>query len=200
MHSHGIPRDRIFDSRTSSFHNQIMKMTKGRGVDLVLNILSGGLLHTSWKCVTEFGRMVEIGKRDVTGQTRLDLAAFGIIGHSLGSILPYFPFPIYEGTQPPPDLQDSTLTICSLADHLLGFLGQGLIRQIDPIIPSRCSRQKGRGSFRYMQSGYRMGRLIVFMPESRSELSATRVAPKPYLDPEATYILVGGLEALGRAT
>lgn len=54
-----------------------MTATEGRGVDFVLNSLSGELLHTSWKCVAAFGRMVEIGKRDVIGRARLDLGGFG---------------------------------------------------------------------------------------------------------------------------
>ena len=60
----GIPRNRIFSSRDSSFLKGIMDATNGSGVDLVLNSLSGELLSTSWKCVAPDGAMVEIGKRD----------------------------------------------------------------------------------------------------------------------------------------
>ena len=54
-----------------------MSATGGRGVDLVLNRLSGELLHMSWKCVAEFGRMVEIGKRDLLGRAKLNMDLFG---------------------------------------------------------------------------------------------------------------------------
>ena len=54
-----------------------MSATGGRGVDLVLNSLSGELLHMSWKCVAEFGRMVEIGKRDLLGRAKLNMDLFG---------------------------------------------------------------------------------------------------------------------------
>lgn len=91
MRSYGIPRDRIFDSRSSSFHDQIMKATNGHGVDLVLNSLSGELLHMSWKCVAEFGRMVEIGKRDVIGRARLDMVEFGDNRSFFGVDLASFP-------------------------------------------------------------------------------------------------------------
>lgn len=53
-----------------------MKATSGRGVDVVLNSLSGELLHASWKCVAEFGRMVEIGKRDLIGRAKLSMELF----------------------------------------------------------------------------------------------------------------------------
>ena len=60
----GISRNRIFNSRDSSFLKGIMDATNGSGVDLVLNSLSGELLSTSWNCVAPDGAMVEIGKRD----------------------------------------------------------------------------------------------------------------------------------------
>ena len=51
----GVPRERIFNSRDDSFASDIMRVTNGAGVDVVLNSLSGDLLHASWKCVAEFG-------------------------------------------------------------------------------------------------------------------------------------------------
>jgi len=67
MRTFDIPRNHIFNSRNSSFLPDVMRETNGTGVDVVLNSLSGDLLHASWKCVAEFGKMVEIGKRDFIG-------------------------------------------------------------------------------------------------------------------------------------
>lgn len=74
--SFNIPRSRIFHSRNASFRSGIMSETAGQGVDLVLNSLSGELLHASWECVAEFGIMVEIGKRDLLGDAKLDMRPF----------------------------------------------------------------------------------------------------------------------------
>ena len=76
METHGIPRDHIFYSRDESFKEDILKATDGKGVDLVLNSLSGELLHASWKCVAEYGLLVEIGKRDLIGEGRLTMDLF----------------------------------------------------------------------------------------------------------------------------
>lgn len=73
---HGIPRERIFNSRDTSFLEGVQRATSGRGVDLVLNSLSGELLHASWNCVAEFGKMIEIGKRDLIGHGKLALDIF----------------------------------------------------------------------------------------------------------------------------
>lgn len=61
----GLPRENIFQSRNTSFVDGIHAATKKRGVDVVLNSLTGDLLHASWKCCAKFGRFIEIGKRDI---------------------------------------------------------------------------------------------------------------------------------------
>ena len=53
-----------------------MRETNGKGVDLVLNSLSGELLHTSWKCVAEYGKLLELGKRDFLGRGKLTMDLF----------------------------------------------------------------------------------------------------------------------------
>lgn len=72
----GIPRGHIFPSRDASFQTAVRQATGGLGVDVVLNSLSGELLHVSWQCVAEFGTFVEIGRRDFVGQGKLALEQF----------------------------------------------------------------------------------------------------------------------------
>jgi NADPH:quinone reductase-like Zn-dependent oxidoreductase len=67
MKTFSLPRNRIFNSRNTSFLVDVMRETNGRGVDLTLNSLSGELLHATWKCVAQCGKLVEIGKRDLLG-------------------------------------------------------------------------------------------------------------------------------------
>lgn len=67
-----------------------MAATDNKGVDVVLNSLSGDLLHASWECVAEFGVMVEIGKRDFRRRAKLSMEAFEanrtFVGLDLGQI------------------------------------------------------------------------------------------------------------------
>lgn len=76
MQNFGLKREQIFNSRDTSFLHDVRVATKGRGVDLVLNSLSGELLHASWQCVAPYGKMLEIGKRDFIGKARLDMDLF----------------------------------------------------------------------------------------------------------------------------
>jgi NADPH:quinone reductase-like Zn-dependent oxidoreductase len=66
-----------FDSRSSDFHDKIMQLTKGRGVDVVLNSLPGQLLVQGIACLAPFGRFVEIGKTDIYRNARLGLERLG---------------------------------------------------------------------------------------------------------------------------
>lgn len=72
----GIPDDHIFSSHDDSFYAGIMKATSDRGVDVVLNSLTGDLLHTSWQACAEFGTFIEIGKRDISDGGHLNMAIF----------------------------------------------------------------------------------------------------------------------------
>lgn len=76
MDTFGLERNCIFNSRDASFLQDVMRETNGKGVDLVLNSLSGELLHASWRCVAEFGKMIEIGKTDLLGSGKLDMDVF----------------------------------------------------------------------------------------------------------------------------
>jgi NADPH:quinone reductase-like Zn-dependent oxidoreductase len=76
MENFGLRRNRIFNSRDTSFVNDVMRETNGDGVDMALNSLSGELLHATWTCIAEFGKMIEISKRDLIGTGKLDMRPF----------------------------------------------------------------------------------------------------------------------------
>lgn len=67
---------RVFDSRSPRFVDDIRAATGGRGVDIILNSLSGPLLALGAGLLAPFGRFVEIGKRDLYSNTPVGLAAF----------------------------------------------------------------------------------------------------------------------------
>lgn len=71
----GIPRNNVFFSGDAKFHDDLLRETDGHGADIVLNSLSGQLMSTSWDCVADYGRMIDVGNRDSSrgGSTGLDL-------------------------------------------------------------------------------------------------------------------------------
>jgi phthiocerol/phenolphthiocerol synthesis type-I polyketide synthase C len=61
----GIDADRIFDSRSLDFYNDVLARTEGQGVDVVLNSLAGEAQQKSVELLRPFGRFIELGKRDI---------------------------------------------------------------------------------------------------------------------------------------
>ncbi|KAK8061157.1 hypothetical protein PG997_015378 [Apiospora hydei] len=72
----GIEPSHIFNSRDDSFFTGLLDATGGRGVDVVINSLTGDLLHAGWRCLANFGRFVEVGKRDLQDAGKLDMDVF----------------------------------------------------------------------------------------------------------------------------
>ncbi|WP_370629586.1 sulfolipid-1 biosynthesis phthioceranic/hydroxyphthioceranic acid synthase [Mycolicibacterium sp. BK634] len=68
--------EHVYDSRSTDFADQIRHDTDGYGVDIVLNSLTGAAQRAGFELLATGGRFVEIGKRDVYGNTRLGLFPF----------------------------------------------------------------------------------------------------------------------------
>ena len=85
----------VYDSRTLNFYDEILRDTKGEGVDIVLNSLSGPALHKSVRLIRTLGRFIEIGKQDISTNGRLSLFPFNksiqFIALDLDKILPVSP-------------------------------------------------------------------------------------------------------------
>lgn len=74
MDNYGIPSSHIFSSKLRSFKQGVLRLTEGKGADVVLNSLSGEVLHESWACTAMFGTFVELGKTDIYRKGRLDMS------------------------------------------------------------------------------------------------------------------------------
>jgi NADPH:quinone reductase-like Zn-dependent oxidoreductase len=72
----GIPFTHISNSRDASFAKDIRRLTNKRGVDVILNSLTGELLDESWRLLADGGVLVEIGKRDIVERNFLSMVPF----------------------------------------------------------------------------------------------------------------------------
>jgi acyl transferase domain-containing protein len=66
----------VYDSRSTAFAEQIRCDTDGYGVDIVLNSLTGAAQRAGLEVLSVGGRFVEIGRRDVYDNSRLELFPF----------------------------------------------------------------------------------------------------------------------------
>lgn len=178
----GVSRERIFSSRDETFLEDVLRATSGEGVDIVLNSLSGELLHASWNCVAAFGKLIEIGKRDLIGHGKLALDVFELNrsyhGVDLGHLLEFRPRKAGK-----------------LLDAIIEYYEAGQIKPIKPI--TTFDAEHVEDSFRYMLKGQHIGKIVVHM-ENSTGLSTDIAQKGVRLNTDASYLLVGGLGGLGR--
>ncbi|KAI9151270.1 Polyketide synthase [Paramyrothecium foliicola] len=194
MNNFNLPRNKILHSRNDSFVDDLRCETQGRGVDVVLNSLSGELLHATWNCVAEFGTMVEIGKRDLIGGGKLDMKPF-LANRSYSCV------DIDQLWKRPSVLK-------RLITSILEKYEAGQLRPIRPIKVFTAS--KIQDAFRYMQKGQHVGRIGLSLKPSMkkyevddstlpNDFEATKRPRRLSFQDKASYLLVGGLGGLGRA-
>ncbi|KAL8807198.1 MAG: hypothetical protein Q9182_000880 [Xanthomendoza sp. 2 TL-2023] len=184
MEQYNIPEDHIFHSRDASFVKGIHRITGGRGVDCVLNSLSGELLRASWGCLATFGTFVEIGLRDITNNMRLDMRPF----RKSTSFTFVNSHTLYE---------EDPETFYEVFDETFKLINQGILGPPTPVVAYPVS-QVGE-AFRIMQQGKHRGKLVLSFPDDAQAPVLRQAKDSLKLDPEATYLFVGGLGGLGRS-
>lgn len=179
-----IPEEHIFYSRDSSFAKGIMRVTKGRGVNCVLNSLSGELLKTGWECLAPFGTFIEIGLRDILDNAHLDMRPF-----AKGTTFTFL---------------DTFGLLKEDPDYLGSILKDAfqLISQLSLNAPSPLTVLpigKAGDAFRTVQQGKHRGKMVVSFQDKTPAPILRKAENSLRLDPNATYLLVGGLGGLGRS-
>ncbi|WP_288049652.1 type I polyketide synthase [Nocardia sp.] len=68
--------DHAIDSRSLNFVDDVLALTGGKGIEVVLSSAPGEILRQNFNAVAEFGRIVEVGKADIYTGGLLELANF----------------------------------------------------------------------------------------------------------------------------
>lgn len=66
--------EHVFDSHSLDYVSDVLRVTKGRGVDVVLNTLGGDAIDLNLELLSDFGRYIELGKKDIYLNKRLGLS------------------------------------------------------------------------------------------------------------------------------
>lgn len=146
--TYSIPEDHIFYSRNTSFAKGIMRMTKGEGVHVVLNSLSGDSLRASWDCVAPYGRFIEIGKVDIKSNAGLPMLGFS-------KNISFTAVDLHHVSESRKDI------VQHLLQSTVKLLKLGAVRPPQPIHVYSVS--KIEEAFRYFQSGKNIGRIVISM-------------------------------------
>ncbi|KAI1485448.1 hypothetical protein F5X96DRAFT_682809 [Biscogniauxia mediterranea] len=180
----GVPEDHIFYSRNTSFAQGVMRATGGRGVDVVLNSLSGDALRASWECVAPHGRFVEIGKADILANSSLPMACFA-------KNVSFSAVDLVHLIESDPELTGSLLA------STVDLLRQGAEQHPSPLHVYPVSQVEQ--AFRYLQSGKNIGRIVIGI--DRADVVPQRILERRewQFDANASYLIAGGSGGLGRS-
>lgn len=77
------------------------------------------------------------------------------------------------------------------------WCSKGLIHPIRPV--KYFEAHQAEDSLRSMQSGQHIGKLVIKFPDDHTKISASSGAIRMFLNPDVSYLLVGGLGGLGRS-
>jgi acyl transferase domain-containing protein/acyl carrier protein len=167
----------VMDSRSLGFAEEIMDITGGRGVDVVLNSLADQFVDRSFEVIAQNGRFLEIGKR---GIWELERAA------RLNRGVQYF---IVDWGV---DAQNNPALIGSMLRELMAAFDR---RELESLPHRVFPLREAKGAFRLMAQGRHTGKLVVSHEEMLRPATSSR-----NLDPQGTYLITGGLRGLGLMT
>ncbi|KAH8652666.1 putative polyketide synthase [Tricladium varicosporioides] len=188
--TYGISENNIFSSRTPEFALGIKARTKGYGVDVVVNSLAGEALKCSWECIAPFGRFIEAGKKDTHGFGSLPMIPFS--RHASFSTVDLY----YIFLNAPELLKD-------LLESSIGLLVKDEITAPTPL--HVYDGPKIEEAFRYLESGKSVGKIVIKLQDDdivpvSDILCLLSISPLTCysFDPNATYVIAGGLGGIGR--
>ncbi|MFI0739275.1 SDR family NAD(P)-dependent oxidoreductase [Streptomyces sp. NPDC021100] len=171
--------EHVLDSRDLAFPRQVRELTDGRGVDVVLNSLAGEALVRSAELLRAGGRFVELGKRDIEGDGRLPMALF----HRSLSFFAMDLNQLLQADALPPQVP------CEVFDRVREGAYAPLPREEYPA-------DRVYEAFRALRHSRHVGKVVVTFDEP-PPVGTDRTPPGP--DPDASYLVVGGLSGLGAA-
>ncbi|MGB9305381.1 MAG: SDR family NAD(P)-dependent oxidoreductase, partial [Mycobacterium sp.] len=173
--------EHVYDSRSVEFAEQIRRDTDGYGVDIVLNSVFGAAQLAGIKLLALGGRFVEIGKRDIYGDTKLGLFPFrqnlSFYGLDLGLMSVSQPAAVHE---------------------LLSTVYRQTAEGVLPMPEStHYPLAEAATAIRVMGAAEHTGKLILDIPHAGRSSVVMPPEQATVFRGDGSYIITGGLGGLG---
>jgi polyketide synthase 5 len=173
--------EHVYDSRSTEFADLIRRDTNGYGVDIVLNSVTGAAQRAGFELLTHGGRFIEIGKRDIYGDTRLGLMPFrrNLTFYAL----------------------DLGLLSYSHPDRLRDLLSTVYQLTADGVLPMPKSTHfpltDAATAIRMMSNAQHTGKLVLDVPHAGSSRVIVPPAQARVFRRDGAYLITGGFGGLG---
>ena len=180
----GIPLTHVFSSRDSTDLKRMIRVTRNGGFDVILSNSQGNMLYESIKALAPLGHLIDIGRLDVTTSKTIALELFqksaSFTSFDLGLVVER-------------DVELGRELIQSVDEYYTA----GRIGPVRPYTASDVS-QLGQTLLR-LSKGTHIGKMVVSYQDPNSMIRKHKSVTPTQFDPEARYILIGGLSDLGRS-
>jgi polyketide synthase 12/polyene macrolide polyketide synthase/epothilone polyketide synthase D len=170
LHSLGVAH--VMNSRSTAFSDEILALTNGEGVDVVLNSLNGDTIPATLRALRKGGRFLEIGKNGIwtveqMAAERPDLA--------------------YEIMY----LGDLDPSLCGdMLSELMDAFAAGALK---PLPLKTFPIADSVSAFRYMAQAKHIGKVVLTLPSAD-----TKATPARAIRADATYLITGGFGGVGQ--
>ncbi len=170
--------DHVVDSRSLAFADDVRALTRGAGIDVVLNSLAGEAMEASLEVLKPFGRFLELGKRDFYANSRIALRPFR-------QNLSYFGI----------DADQLLSHRRPLAERLFTELARLFAEGVFSALPYRLfTADAVAEAFRLMQSSGHVGKIVIAPPAVPAAVPARA---RPLIKADASYLVAGGTGGFG---
>jgi len=177
--------EHVLQSRSLDFADGVMEITGGRGVDVVLNSLTGDFIQKSLEVLAPYGRFVELGKRDIYANKRIGLKVFR-------KNLSYFVVDMAGLLEEKPEYA------AELFGEVMEATGSG---RWTPLPVTSFDAEEIVEAFRFIAQARHIGKLAIRFEGVRVQVlplkNAAGTLSVPRFDGNASYIVTGGLGGVG---
>jgi NADPH:quinone reductase-like Zn-dependent oxidoreductase/NADP-dependent 3-hydroxy acid dehydrogenase YdfG/acyl carrier protein len=176
--------DHVLDSRSLQFADDILALTHGKGVDVVLNSIAGEAINRNLNVLKPFGRFLELGKRDFYENTKIGLRPFR-------NNITYYGIDADQLLIAKPKLAKR------LFAEMMVLFQSGVLRPL----PHRVfAANQIQDAFRYMQQSRQIGKVIVSFAAGYPSATLPNAVTSALDVSEGAYLITGGLAGFGLET
>jgi acyl transferase domain-containing protein/acyl-CoA synthetase (AMP-forming)/AMP-acid ligase II/acyl carrier protein len=173
----------IMNSRSLDFAEQIMTATAGKGVDVVLNSLSGEFIAKSISVLNNQGHFIEIGKQGIWSTVEVAQVAPNIN---------YDLVDLWQITQNNPELIQQMLRELHSKFQERSQFNSKILK---PLPYKVFTQEQTVDAWRYMQQGKHQGKIIIAQETPKCQGEQPFAPTDPTFT--GTYLITGGMGAIG---